>query len=102
MIDLGNRLADGGLVQELLLVDQTGHQGDGAHLVDAPRQAFVSRIELDGGVWPNWAAANVKEKALPWRRPAVCVVDRLTEMPALSQGGGICRGLASLSRADTD
>lgn len=72
MIDLGNRLADGGLVQELLLVDQTGHQGDGAHLVDAPRQAFVSRIELDGGVWPNWAAANVKEKALPWRRPAVC------------------------------
>lgn len=40
VIELGNGLADSGLVQELLLIDQTSHQSRGADLIDSSRQAL--------------------------------------------------------------
>lgn len=40
VIQLSDGLADGGLIQELLLVDQASHQSGSTHLVDAARQAF--------------------------------------------------------------
>ena len=40
VIELGNGLADGGLVQDLFLVDQARHEGGGADLVDAAWQTL--------------------------------------------------------------
>src|SRR5450830_465300 len=59
VIELGDGLADGGLVQELFLVDQAGHERGGADLIDSSRQTLgvledsshgILREERAGGV----------------------------------------------------
>lgn len=40
MVEFGDGLPDGGLIQKWLLVDQAGHERRGANLMDPARQAF--------------------------------------------------------------
>src|SRR3990172_1797979 len=49
-MDLGDGLADGGLVDEVLVVDKAGQEGGGADLVDASGQAFGIVEEAGDGI----------------------------------------------------
>ena len=40
VVNLGDSLAQGALIQDLFLVNQARHEGGGAHLIDAARNAF--------------------------------------------------------------
>src|SRR3970040_1843764 len=62
VIELGDGLTDGGLVEQLLLIQQARHQSRGADLIDAARQAFGVLVDSGDGIvseeWPGGIAGG--------------------------------------------